>query len=133
MKKSLTMFLTMGLAVVLATVIAADASVRTIKRGQVVHMVAFKFKSEATSAQIKTVEDAFKALPTKIPQIVSFECGTNMSPEKLDKGFTHGFVLTFKNDKDRDAYLVHPEHKAFGGIVGPVLADVFVLDFVNKD
>jgi hypothetical protein len=133
MKKSFTVFLAAGLAVVLATVIAADASVRTIKRGQVVHMVAFKFKTEASSAQIKAVEDAFKALPSKIHEIVSFECGTNMSPEKLDKGFTHGFVLTFKNDKDRDAYLVHPDHKAFGGLVGPVLGDVFVLDFVTKD
>jgi len=93
------------------------------------HVVAFKFKDTATQAQIKEVEDAFRALKGKIPEIAAYEWGTNISPEKLDKGFTHGFILTFKNEKDRDAYLVHPEHKKFGQLVGGVLADVFVIDF----
>ncbi len=98
-------------------------------RGTLVHMVAFKFKPEAGAEKIREVERAFAALPGKIPQIRSFEWGTNVSPEKLDKGFTHGFILTFDNAADRDAYLVHPAHKAFGELVGPVLADVFVMDF----
>ena len=112
---------------------AADAGVKSVKRGPVNHMVAFKFKTEATAAQIKEVEGAFKALKTKIPQIVSLDWGTNVSPEKLNKEFTHGWHLTFKSEADRDAYLVHPDHKAFGNLVGGVLADVFVLDFVSKD
>ncbi|MBK9138531.1 MAG: Dabb family protein [Verrucomicrobia bacterium] len=106
--------------------------VRSEKRGALVHMVSFKFKPEATPAQIKEVETAFAALKKQIPQIVSFEWGTNVSPEGLDKGFTHGFILTFKNAADRDAYLVHPDHKKFGALVGPVLADVFVVDFVSR-
>jgi hypothetical protein len=56
-----------------------------------------------------------------------------VSPEKHDKGFTHCFVLTFAGEKERDAYLIHPEHKAFGKVLGPVLGDVFVLDFVGKE
>ena len=104
-----------------------------VARGKLVHMVSFKFKESATPEQIKEVETAFQALKGKIPQIVSLEWGTNNSPEKLNKGFTHGYVLTFNNEKDRDAYLVHPDHKAFGGLVGPVLADVFVLDFLAKN
>ncbi len=98
-------------------------------RGEMVHMVSFKFKPEASAEKIKEVETAFSALPGKIPQILSFEWGTNVSPEKLDKGFTHGFILTFKDGKDRDAYLVHPAHQEFGKLVGGVLADVFVVDF----
>ena len=93
------------------------------------HVVAFKFKEGTSKDDIKKVEDAFRALKTKIPQVVSLEMGTNVSPEKHDKGFTHGFILAFKNVKDRDEYLVHPEHKAFGELVGKVLADVFVIDF----
>jgi hypothetical protein len=50
----------------------------------------------------------------------------------LDKGFTHGYILTFRSEKDRDAYLVHPEHQAFVDIVKPVVADVFVIDFWGK-
>jgi hypothetical protein len=41
--------------------------------------------------------------------------------------------LTFKSENDRDAYLQHPEHKAFGGMVGAILDDVFVIDFWAKD
>jgi hypothetical protein len=96
------------------------------------HVVSFKFKETATKEQIKEVEEAFAALPAKIPTITSFAAGTNVSPEKHAKGFTHGFVLTFASDKDRDDYLVHPDHAAFGKLVGPVLADVFVIDFWSE-
>ena len=96
------------------------------------HVVCFKFKATATAQDIKKVEQAFQGLKQKIPQIVSLEWGTNVSKEKKDKGFTHCFILAFKSEKDRDAYIVHPEHKAFGKIVGPVLDDVFVIDFWAK-
>ena len=70
---------------------------------------------------------------TKIPGITSLNWGTNVSPEHHDKGFTHCFVLTFASAKDRDTYLTHDEHKAFGKILGPVMADVMVIDFWAKE
>lgn len=97
------------------------------------HVVAFKFKSTVKAEDLQKVEDAFRGLKKKIRQIRSFEWGTNVSPEKLDKGFTHCFILTFRSEKDRDAYLVHPDHKAFGALVGPLLEDVFVVDFWSKE
>jgi len=97
--------------------------------GQLYHVVSFKFKDTASKDQIQQVEDAFRDLKKKIKEIQTYEWGTNVSPEKHDKGFTHAFILTFKSDQDRDAYLVHPDHKAFGKSLGPVLADVFVVDF----
>jgi len=97
--------------------------------GKLQHVVCFKFKSTASTDEIKKIEAAFQGLKQKIPQIVSLEWGTNVSKEKRDKGFTHCFVLSFKSDTDRDSYIVHPAHKAFGAIVGPVLDDVFVMDF----
>ena len=100
--------------------------------GKVHHVVCFKFKSTATSDDIKQVEAAFAALQEKVPGIESLKWGTNVSKEQRNKGFTHCFVLTFKSEKDRDAYLEHPEHKAFGKLVGPVVDDVFVIDFVPK-
>lgn len=127
MKSALLLALAAGLLFAGAAVPAAEAA-----RGRLVHVVAFKFKDTATPADIRKVEQAFAALPAKIPQIASFEWGTNVSPEKHDKGFTHGFILTFRTEKDRDDYLVHPDHKQFGAAVGPVLADVFVVDFWAK-
>jgi hypothetical protein len=101
--------------------------------GQVRHVVLFKFKEATTPEQIKSVEDAFRALPKKIPAIQSLEWGTNMSPEKLDQGFTHCFFLTFKMAADRDAYLPHPAHKAFGKVLRPYLDKVLVVDYVAKE
>jgi hypothetical protein len=96
------------------------------------HVVCFKFKATATAQDIKKVEQAFQGLKQKIPQVVSLEWGTNVSKENKDKGFTHCFILTFKSQKDLDAYIVHPDHKAFVTLVGPLLDDVFVVDFWPK-
>ncbi len=97
------------------------------------HVVLFKFKEGTTSGDMKMVEDAFKALPSKIPQIKDFEWGTNNSPEELDKGFTHCFFLTFNSEAERAIYLPHPDHKAFGKILGPYLEDVLVVDYWIKE
>lgn len=110
--------------------IAAETSSKT---GKLRHVVALKFKAGTDADQIKKVEEAFRDLKNKIPGVAELEWGTNMSPEKHDKGFTHCFILTFKTEKDRDAYLPHPEHKKFGKVLGPVLEDVFVIDFWAKD
>ncbi len=116
-----------------AASLCAIATAQTAKSAKLQHVVAFKFKESATKEQIKEVEDAFRALKAKISEIEALEWGTNVSPEKRDKGFTHMFILTFKTDKDRDAYLVHPDHKKFGQVVRPVLDDVFVIDFWAKN
>jgi hypothetical protein len=101
------------------------------KGKEVKHIVVFKYKNTATSAQIDEVTAAFVALKNKIPGIVSFEYGVNNSPENLNKGFTHVYLLTFKDAASRDAYLPHPEHKKFGDLLGRlgVLEEPFVVDF----
>jgi hypothetical protein len=96
------------------------------------HVVSFKFKSTATAEDIHNVEQAFQALKKKIPQVASYEWGTNVSKENRDKGFTHCFILTFKSERDRDAYIQHPEHGAFVKAALPSVDDVFVIDFWAK-
>ena len=113
---------------IVALGLAAPASAAT----KVHHVVCFKFKSSATPQDIKQVEEAFVALQQKIPGIETLKWGTNLSKEQRNKGFTHCFVLTFKTEKERDAYLEHPEHKAFGKLVQPLVDDVFVIDFVPQ-
>ena len=39
----------------------------------------------------------------------------------MDKGFSHVWVVSFKDTKARDAYLVHPAHQAFVEILKPSL------------
>lgn len=96
------------------------------------HVVLFKFKADADPVAIKKAEDAFAALPSKIPEIKGFEWGLNNSPEGLNKGLTHCYFLTFKSEADRAIYLPHPDHKAFGGLLGDILEDVVVVDYWSK-
>jgi hypothetical protein len=114
-----------AVAFLLSAVLPAHPTEEKVLR----HVVFFKFKDSAAPQQIKQVEDAFRALPSKINFIRGFEWGTNVSPENLNQGYTHCFLLTFASDKDRDAYLVHPAHKEFGKILTPYLDKVTVVDF----
>jgi len=93
------------------------------------HVVLFKFKEEADQESIIEVEEAFRALPSKIPEIKDLEWGINNSPEGLNKGFTHCFFLTFDSEEGRASYLPHPDHKAFGAVLSPLLEDVLVVDY----
>lgn len=93
------------------------------------HVVLFKFKPEVSQEQTAEVVAAFAALPSKIDTIVDFEHGTDVSVEGKSAGFTHGFVVTFRDDAGRAAYLPHPDHKKFVELVGPRVADVLVFDY----
>jgi len=93
------------------------------------HVVLFQFKANATAANIKSVEDAFLLLPSKIKQIKAFEWGINSSPENLNEGLTHCFFASFSSEKDRDDYLVHPAHKAFVDLLKPFLEKAVVVDY----
>ena len=93
------------------------------------HAVFFKFNEDSSAEDIQGVANAFASLPSKIPEIVDFQWGTNNSPEGLDDGFTHCFLLTFNDESGREAYLPHAEHKAFGDVLRPHMSDVFVIDY----
>jgi hypothetical protein len=119
------------LSLLLACLVCGTAS--TVNAAaKVHHVVCFKFKSSATEQDIKKIEEAFSALQEKVPGIETLKWGTNVSKEQRNKGFTHCFVLTFRTEKERDAYLEHPAHKAFGDLVGPLIDDLFVIDFVPQ-
>ena len=96
------------------------------------HVVLFKFKADTTKEQIKSVEDAFRALPSKINTIVDFEWGTNVSPEGKDNGFTHCFFVSFKDKAGLEVYLPHAAHDEFKKLAGPHFDKVCVIDYVAQ-
>ncbi|MCD0461364.1 Dabb family protein [Roseiconus lacunae] len=93
------------------------------------HAVFFSFKDSSSEADVQKVVDAFAALPSKIDSIVDFQYGVNNSPEGLDDGFTHCFLLSFKDEAGRAKYLPHPAHKEFGNVLRPHMEKVFVIDY----
>ncbi len=126
MKKIIVIIVTCFMA---AIIISATSKETKMLR----HVVLFKFKDNATQDQVKKVENAFLALPSAIKEIKDIEWGINNSPENLNQGLTHCFFLSFNSEKDRDAYLPHPAHKAFGAILTPYLDKVVVVDYWVKD
>lgn len=99
--------------------------------GQYRHVVLFKFKDSSTKEDVKMVETAFRALPSKIDTITDFEWGTDVSPEGKAQGFTHCFLVTFKDKAGLEVYIPHPAHKEFGKVAGPHFDKVLVIDFVS--
>ena len=55
-----------------------------------------------------------------------------MSPENHAQGYTHCFIVSFKDSAGLDVYLPHKDHKAFVEQLLPVLDKVLVVDFVAK-
>lgn len=93
------------------------------------HVVLFGWKTNANKDSIENAIKAFGELPKEIKTIKSYEWGVNNSPEKLNQGLTHCFVLTFLSEKDRDDYLVHPTHIAFTKLLPNILDKVTVVDY----
>lgn len=123
-------FAVFALAVV--GVLASRATAEEGSTKMLRHVVLFKFKEDAGEEKVEAVVKAFAALPGKIDTIKDFEWGTDVSVEEKSKGFTHCFVVTFADEKGRETYLPHPAHQEFVKLVGPVVADVLVVDYWAK-
>ncbi len=92
------------------------------------HVVLFKFKSGTLDQKIRELFEELAALKDKIPGILYFAWGPNASPEGLNKGYTHGFIMTFESAEARDRYLPHPEHERVKDLIFEHLDDVLVFD-----
>ena len=99
------------------------------EKTQLRHVVLFTFKATSSKEDVAKVTRTFNDLYGKVPEVKNMEWGLNMSPEHLDQGFTHCFVLTFSSEKDLASYQVHPAHKAFQEVLKPHMDRVFVVDY----
>ena len=98
------------------------------------HVVFFKFHDHTSREKVAAIVDAFRALCAGLPFVKDFEWGPNSSPEKLNEGYSHCFIVTFGSAKDRDAYLPHPAHQAFcRNHLDPNMEKVCVIDFTSNN
>ncbi|WP_254173312.1 Dabb family protein [Planktothrix pseudagardhii] len=93
------------------------------------HLVLLKFKPEVTPDQIDQIFTHLAELKNLIPGIIGFNGGPYSSPEGLNQGYTHGFIMTFETADHRDAYLPHPEHEKVKVMVLNYLDDLIAFDF----
>jgi hypothetical protein len=78
------------------------------------HIVLIRFAPEISKAAIADMFDQLHAIKDKIDGVLAITAGTSESPEKIERGYMHGFVVDFTDWAALQAYQDHPEHKAFG-------------------
>ena len=93
------------------------------------HIALVKFKPATTQPLIAHIFAEIRRLTKLIPGIVDYCEGAYSSREGLNQGFTHGFIMTFKDAAARDAYLPHPEHERVKTHILPHIESLVVFDF----
>lgn len=97
------------------------------------HVVLFEFNEGTPAATVEAIEAAFGAFCAGLPFVRGFEWGRNSSPENLNNGLTHCFIVTFASAADRDLYLPHPAHLAFcADYLDANLKQACVVDFMAR-
>ena len=101
----------------------------------ITHVVLLRLKKDLSKKQVDQVFADLAALRGKIAGLESFAGGPYSSPEGLDRGYTHGFTMTFTDARARDLYLDHPEHvkvkeKVLGALDGG-LDGVIAFDYAS--
>ena len=69
------------------------------KKDPIKHIVSLKFKKDVKGYEIENLKKSFINLQNKIPGVLSITGGKNNSPENLNKGFSHCFVITFEMNR----------------------------------
>lgn len=97
------------------------------------HCVFIRFRGEVAAATRQDIYNDLAKLCGKLPGVLSFHAGANVSPETgMDKGFSEGFIIDFADADARDTYLDDAGHRAIGGRIVAAAADgvqgVFVFD-----
>ncbi len=78
------------------------------------HIVLTKFKSETAEDEIAEIYAGLLKLTKKLSGAHNFTGGRSISPEQIERGYLHGFVIDFDSMADLIAYAEHPEHQALG-------------------
>ena len=93
------------------------------------HIVLMKFQPDATEEQIANIFTQLAELRSLIPGIDHFSGGPCTSQEGRNKGYTHGFLMTFENQAALDTYLPHPEHGRVKAAILAIVDEVLAFDF----
>ncbi len=93
------------------------------------HVVLFKWKSAVTSEEINDLLRELSELKNKIPGIVSFKTGLNVS--ERSQGFHAAITSTFVDKASLDAYGPHPEHQKIFAKLVQTTETILAIDFYD--
>ncbi len=96
---------------------------------KVYHLVLLKFAKPEKAVELFAALAEFKH---QQPRMLEFHGGPYSSPEGMNQGYTHGFMMTFADEQARDEYLTHPEHVTIKDAFLPFLESVIAFDFLGE-
>jgi hypothetical protein len=97
------------------------------------HIVLIRFNPTLQAAEIADIFAELHAIGDKVPGLIAITSGASESPEKIERGYLHGFVADFDGWDALQSYQDHPAHKklgarlvanAVGGIDGILVFDL---------
>jgi hypothetical protein len=94
-----------------------------------VHCVYFWLKPELTPAQVRQFEELCGAM-AKIPTVQHMWLGKPAATDRpvIDRSYSYGLVVAFKDAAGEDAYQKHPIHDVFRENCGTFWSKVQIYD-----
>jgi hypothetical protein len=93
------------------------------------HIVCWKYKAETTAAEQEDHIARLRALPDVIPNIVSFDVGSDIL--QLERSFDTGLVAVYPDREALDFYIDHPEHQKVAAFGKQIAEKVVSVDFLS--
>lgn len=79
------------------------------------HIVLTKFKPETPDNKIAEIYSGLSVVAEKLAGARNFTGGRSQSPEQMERGYMHGFVIDFDSWDALQTYAANEDHKALGG------------------
>ncbi len=78
------------------------------------HIVLIKFQPGVSEELISALFKELRQIEKQVPGILDIKSGRSESPEKIERGYMHGFTVDFQDWQALENYQQHPDHKALG-------------------
>ena len=78
------------------------------------HVVLIRFQPEVSEAKIAALFAELKEIEDKLPACLGITAGKSESPEKMERGYMHGFIADFTDWDGLQAYQDHSDHQIAG-------------------
>jgi len=94
------------------------------------HIVCWKYRPETTEAERQDHVARLRALPDLIPNIISFNVGSDIL--HLERSFDTGLVAVYPDRVALDHYNDHPDHQAVAALGRQIAEKVVSVDFISE-
>jgi len=100
----------------------------------ITHIVFFRMRESAEgrtrTENTELLLSRLRALPQHIPQIAHLEAGVDFSDSAAS--YDVALITRFANEKDLEAYRVHPEHQKVVNFIQQTTSERAVVDYTTE-